>query len=231
MSLGTVVDRGVDVTGRGAKLAIGVTARGIAWTIRKTWKPVGLGLLFIGSVVTGSHFYCPLYLRVEQSAVGMVNATFVQVAAKYGLEPRPLLVASAADYVSIVEREAVRNGFSESYGRKVVKHESGFNPRAKSPKGAVGLMQVMPANAAGCGVKPADLWDPETNVRCGFKLLRESFDRHKDARKALLAYNGGDEAVRVVTKCGDNVKCMGGFDESYRYARDILNDTATDMRG
>ena len=87
------------------------------------------------------------------------------------------------------------------------------------------------ANAKGCGLRPEELWEPQKNVACGFKLLRASFNKYHDARKALIAYNGGDEGVRVVTKCGDNVPCMGGFDESYYYARDILNDTATDMRG
>lgn len=231
MSLGTVVDRGVAVSWRGAKLAKKAVLSGAAWTFRKTWKPMGFGLLFIGSVVTGSHYYCPFYLTIERAIFGTVNATFIQVASEYGLEPRPLLTVNAAYYVSIVEREAVRNGFSESYGRKVAFHESKFNPRAQSKAGARGLMQVMPANAPTCGMTAQELWDPEKNARCGFKLLRASFDRHKDARKALLAYNGGDEAVRVVTKCGDNVKCMGGYDESYFYARDIINDTATDMRG
>jgi len=231
MSLGTVVDKGAELTIHSTRYVLDVGAYALLWTIRKTWRPVTKLVCGASTAIICSHYYCPLYAEFEHGAIGAVNSTFVTVAAQYGLEPRPLLASTGDSYVSIVEREAVRNGFSESYGRKVVKHESRFDPRAKSPKGAIGLMQVMPANASGCGVKPNDLWDPETNVRCGFKLLRASFDKHKDARKALLAYNGGDEAVRVVTKCGDNIKCMGGYDESYFYARDIINDTATDMRG
>jgi soluble lytic murein transglycosylase-like protein len=176
------------------------------------------------------HYAAPAYLQAETEVTGRMNAEFLDLAASYGMEARPL-IEPKIDYVSIIERAALRHGFSESYGRKVASHESGFNPRAKSGRGAVGLMQVMPANAKLCGLKPEQLWDAERNADCGFKILRANFDHYRDARKALLSYNGGDEAVRVVTKCGDNTACMGGYVESYAYSRDILNDVASDMRG
>ena len=78
--------------------------------------------------------------------------------------------------------------------KSVIKAESGFNIRAVSPKGAQGLMQLMPATASELGI--ADPFDPEANVNGGTRYLRFLLEKYNyDAIKALAAYNAGPERV------------------------------------
>ena len=72
--------------------------------------------------------------------------------------------------------------------------ESAFNPMARSVKGALGLMQLMPATIRQYGV--TNPFDPGDNVRAGVKYLRELLDRYEnDEELALAAYNAGPTAV------------------------------------
>ena len=76
----------------------------------------------------------------------------------------------------------------------VIHAESGFNVHAVSPKGARGLMQLMPSTASQLGV--ADAFDAQANVEGGSRYLRELLERyHFDLVKALAAYNAGPERV------------------------------------
>ena len=73
--------------------------------------------------------------------------------------------------------------------------ESGLDRRALSPKGAVGLMQLMPATAKEMFV--ADAWDPAQNIEGGARYLRILANQYDgDVQKTLAAYNAGPEAVR-----------------------------------
>jgi len=94
----------------------------------------------------------------------------------------------------LVDAVAPASGVEPQLLLAVISAESGFRARAVSPKGAQGLMQLMPATARRLGV--ADPFDPEQNVRGGARYLTELlglFDN--DLRLALAAYNAGENAV------------------------------------
>ena len=75
---------------------------------------------------------------------------------------------------------------------RLVQQESGWNHRAVSPKGALGLAQLMPGTAADLRVDPAD---PAQNLEGGARYLRQMYKRFGDWRLALAAYNAGPETV------------------------------------
>lgn len=94
----------------------------------------------------------------------------------------------------VVNQASGRYRLDPDLVNSVIKAESGFNPRAVSPKGAQGLMQLMPGTASQLGVPNA--FDPQANVEGGAKYLRELLERYNfDLRKALAAYNAGPQRV------------------------------------
>jgi soluble lytic murein transglycosylase-like protein len=100
----------------------------------------------------------------------------------------------AAAYDALIERHAVTHGVRPELVRAVIQVESGFNPRARSRKGALGLMQLMPRTAADLGVE--DPLDPAENIRGGVSYLRQLLDLYAgDEELALAAYNAGPAAV------------------------------------
>jgi soluble lytic murein transglycosylase-like protein len=90
---------------------------------------------------------------------------------------------------------ARRYGLSPDLIKAVAMVESGFDPRAVSPKGAIGLMQLMPATAAEYGVE--DPYDPDQSLDGGARVLRDLLDAFDgDLTLALAGYNAGPGAVR-----------------------------------
>lgn len=94
----------------------------------------------------------------------------------------------------LIREHAARHALRVELVRAVIQVESGYNPSARSPKGAMGLMQLMPATARQLGVRNA--YDPDENIRGGCAYLRQLLDRYQGNEElALAAYNAGSDAV------------------------------------
>jgi hypothetical protein len=115
----------------------------------------------------------------------------------YSLSSKPPASFSrshAVDLNEAVNSASGRYRLDPDLVNSVIKEESGFNVRAVSPKGAQGLMQLMPGTASQLGVPNA--FDPQANIEGGTKYLRELLERYNfDLVKALAAYNAGPQRV------------------------------------
>lgn len=125
-------------------------------------------------------------------------------------------VVRRADYSNIVVPLAKEHGLDWRLVTAVIAAESRFNPCAVSPKGAMGLMQIMPAVARHYKVSPNETFHPDENVRAGILLLKRLNKRYKgDLKLTLAAYNAGE----------GNVDRYGGippFRETQDYVEKVL---------
>ena len=123
----------------------------------------------------------------------------------------------SADLAAAVNDIALSEGIAPALAFRLVQVESGFYRRAVSPKGAVGYAQLMPSTAYELdpSLDYRDLFDRDTNLRLGFRYLRQMLDKYDgDLRLALLAYNRGPGTV-------DSIRRIGG-DPANGYARAIM---------
>jgi soluble lytic murein transglycosylase-like protein len=109
--------------------------------------------------------------------------------------PAPVpAVEQATDIEQTVERIAAQHDLSPELLHSVIKVESNYNPHAVSPKGALGMMQLIPSTAKRFGV--GDVFDPVENIQGGAKYLRYLLDLYNgNYPLALAAYNAGEGAV------------------------------------
>ncbi|WP_430765400.1 lytic transglycosylase domain-containing protein [Pseudomonas citronellolis] len=122
------------------------------------------------------------------------------------LEQRP--------YAELIASEAAANDVPEALLHAVIQVESGYDPKARSEKGAAGLMQLMPGTAKQLGV--GDVWDPAANIRGGARYLKQLLQRFdNDLALAVAAYNAGPEAV---SKAGR----VPPYAETQRYVPSVL---------
>ncbi|MDC7676573.1 lytic transglycosylase domain-containing protein [Asticcacaulis machinosus] len=108
----------------------------------------------------------------------------------------PIVPASSATtypFQAAIDRAAEAFDLSPDLIAAIIRQESGFNPSAISPRGAIGLMQLMPATARELGV---NAYDPEQNIHGGAAYLRQQLDRFNGKLDvAMAAYNAGAGAV------------------------------------
>ncbi len=137
----------------------------------------------------------------------------------YTAPPAPLAPPPAApvlpvnDPRSLVREAAARNGLPPALVESVARVESNFQPEAISPKGARGVMQLMPSTAR---VLSADPRDTAQNIEAGTRLLRELLIKYDgDVVKALSAYNAGSGAV-------DRYRGMPPYSETHDYVDKVI---------
>lgn len=122
---------------------------------------------------------------------------------------------STGEINQLIDKYSQRHGIDSDFVRAVVKQESGFNEKATSRCGAMGLMQLMPSTANSLGVTNA--YDAEQNIEGGTKYLKGLLDRFGNNKElALAAYNAGPNAV----------KKYGGippYQETQGYVKNVLS--------
>lgn len=129
-----------------------------------------------------------------QSGAPAATRTYAVPRAETVRATRYVAADRAWQYENLITEHSKLNGVRSDLVRAVMQVESAFNPNAISPKGAMGLMQLMPATMRQYGVRNA--FNPWENVRAGVAYLRDLLDRYSNNEElALAAYNAGPGAV------------------------------------
>jgi soluble lytic murein transglycosylase-like protein len=153
--------------------------------------------------------------RQQYNASVRLQPPSVNTPTKWGSEDAataPFTGRYNGPYLAMARDAARRHGVPEDLFLKLVQQESGFNPKARSHKGALGLAQLMPDTARMLGVDPHD---PYQNLEGGARYLKEQYRTFGNWRLALAAYNAGPGAVQ---KHGG----VPPFRETQNYVRIIL---------
>lgn len=139
------------------------------------------------------------HVYVDVDAAGTLHFSDVRESATQALyieEPQPAQADGSATTTTVpayVAMAARRHGLDAGLLNAIIHAESGFRRDALSPRGAMGLMQLMPATARELGV--ANAYDPRANIDAGALHLRRLLDRFRDPQLALAAYNAGAATV------------------------------------
>ena len=124
------------------------------------------------------------------------------------------LKAQSTNIDEIIETFSNKYNVDSDFIKAIIKQESGFNPKATSKKGAMGLMQLMPSTAKSLGVN--DAYNPWENIEGGVKLLSGLLNKYNNNRElALAAYNAGSGAV---SKYGG----IPPYKETQNYVKSII---------
>jgi soluble lytic murein transglycosylase-like protein len=135
----------------------------------------------------------------------------------WGVAPEPRKAPAAAsrargEFAPLIERAARTHDLDPLLVDSVIRVESNYNAHAVSPKGAEGLMQLMPATARMLGV--GNSFDPQENIEAGVRYLKRLKDLYQDDRLALAAYNAGPAAV-------EKFKWVPPYRETQNYVNEV----------
>jgi len=171
-------------------------------------KPAWVCGLLAASYVIFAHYSLgqALYSYLDENGI-QVFTNIPPVNAVWNLKVTPSFKSPAIDgddnvrgdpsrqFDQLIQKYAAEYQLDPTLIRSIIAAESGFNPNAVSPKGAQGLMQLMPETASRLGV--VDAFDPEQNIRAGTRYLRwllDIFDNN--LHLSLAAYNAGENLVQ-----------------------------------
>ena len=199
---------------------------------------VVLGMMVFGSMtMTGLHAESTPPPSLDATVALPSAVSVVRVDARSGRLIRSIVVNSPVGASSdshtnplvraMVEETAKNLDVSPLLVDSVIQVESNYNPYAISPKGAQGLMQLMPATARRFGVKNS--FDPQQNIEGGVRYLKFLQETFQDDRLAVAAYNAGEKAV---TKYGnvppyrETVDYVAKVGQKYSQAKHAAASTA-----
>jgi len=170
----------------------------------------GLGGVVLRGTVTGagasSATTAELERRIE-SMMGERTVLQIQLNRANAIIDYSAHYRIPADLAATIYDVALREGLNPDLAFRLVHVESRFDPKARSRVGAIGYAQVMVPTAHWYqpGITEEQLYDRETNLKLGFRYLRDLLRRHKgDMRLALLSYNRGPARVQELLNAGRN---------------------------
>lgn len=154
-----------------------------------------------------------IYKFVDKN--GVTNYTNMPKSSKYKKIMNENGKRSRTNYEHIISNKSIKYNIRPAIIKAVIKAESNWDPKAVSKKGAIGLMQLMPATAK--EMKIIDPYDPEENIEAGTRYLRYLLDRFNgDMKLALAAYNAGP--TRVERSGG-----IPRISETQKYVRRVIS--------
>jgi soluble lytic murein transglycosylase-like protein len=148
--------------------------------------------------------------------IGFILGITTTLVWQQNFEIIPRYLADSNDMRELAWQAARRYHVDATLLFAIIDQESQWDPNAISPKGALGLMQIMPGTGWGeCGLTKEQLFNPQLNLDCGTRYFTQLFKQFGSVKLALCAYNAGPKRVNRLGRCPQ-------FQETIRYTQKIL---------